>query len=244
MARQVLDISFRLGNDARAVTLGVGLLILAIADFTLPGTQPAIIAISTFIFLATVLVLCAARFRALKPFGAANAITTFRVGLMALLIGAAADASEALATWWPAVLSGLALALDGLDGEVARRCRMESRFGAYFDQETDALLILALVLLLAISGKVGPWIVVAGLMRYGLLTAGWILPSLAAPLPKSRFRSGTCAIMVAALVVCLLPILASSQASIIAAIALTALTLSFGKDLIWLLKNTRGRKHA
>ncbi|MDD9907117.1 MAG: CDP-alcohol phosphatidyltransferase family protein [Rhodospirillaceae bacterium] len=243
MASGWLEHSFRLGNDARTVTVGVGILVFP-ASFMLPGPAPAAIAVTAFAILSALLLLGATRFGALRPFGAANAVTTVRVGLLALLIGSAADAAVTLATWWPAALAGVALALDGLDGALARRLGTESRFGALFDQETDALLILVLTVALALAGKTGIWIVAAGLMRYLLLASGWIWPVLAEPLPKSRLRSGVCAVMVGSLVLCLLPPVAPATANVFGAIALTALTLSFGKDLIWLLKSARGRKHA
>ena len=41
-------------------------------------------------------------------------------------------------------LSAVALALDGVDGQVARRTHTESAFGARFDMEVDAFLILVL----------------------------------------------------------------------------------------------------
>lgn len=240
MATDRRGILYRLGNDARVMAPGVGVFVLAGAAVTLPGTGPAVVAVGAFAALAIGLLLAAARYEALRPFGAANLVTTIRLGLLALLIGAVADANGAVATWWPVLLAGVALVLDGLDGAIARRLGTESRFGALFDQETDALLILTLTVLLVAGGKLGAWILVAGLMRYALLAASRIWPALAAPLPKSRFRSGVCAIMVMALVVCLLPPLAPLPAAIVAALALTALTLSFGIDLIWLLKNARG----
>lgn len=210
----------------------------------LPGALVAMTAVLSYGLLATALLLSASRFGTLRSFGTANSITAMRLGLVALLIGMTFDAGIMLSTWWPAALAGLAWLLDGLDGAVARRFGRESRFGALFDQETDALLILVLTLLLAVEGKVGYWIVAAGLMRYVLLAAGRIWPWLAAGLPRRRFRSVVCAIMVGALVICLIPPLTPVSASILAAFALLALTLSFGKDLIWLLKNARGRTHA
>jgi phosphatidylglycerophosphate synthase len=211
----------------------------------LPGKLAVMTAaLLSYGLLAAVLLVSATRFGTLRSFGAANTITAVRLGLAALLIGMAFDAATTLSTWWPAALAGLAWLLDGLDGAVARRFGRESRFGALFDQESDALLILVLTLLLAVGGKVGYWIVAAGLMRYVLLAVGRVWPWLATPLPKSRFRSVVCAIMVGALVVCLVPPLATVSANTVAGIALLVLTLSFGKDLIWLLKNARGRMHA
>ena len=70
---------------------------------------------------------------------------------------------------------GRLLALDGLDGWAARGARASPRrFGARFDMEVDALLILALAALAAGLGKAGPWVLGLGLMRYGFVLAGWL----------------------------------------------------------------------
>ena len=217
---------------------------LAAAAIALPTAQGVLLASAGYAVLGTVLVLAAVRSGLSRTFGAANAITTIRLGLVALLIGATGGAAGAPESWWPAAIAGLALALDGVDGAIARRKGLESRFGALFDQETDALLILVLTLVLTVSGKIGLWIVAAGLMRYVLLMAGLVWPPLAAPLPKSRFRSVVCGVMVGALVICLIPSIAPFYASALAATALSVLTLSFAKDLIWLLKRAPGRTRA
>ncbi len=236
--------SFRLGNDTRFVVLSVGILVFTTAANILPNGPAPIAALLGFTIPASVLLVSAARCGISRTFGAANAVTSLRLVLVALLIGAAADAAATLETWWPAILAALALALDGIDGAVARRNGLESRFGALFDQETDALLILVLTLILSVSGKVGLWIAVAGLMRYLLLAAGLVWPSLAEPLPKSWFRSTVCGFVAGALVICLVPLVAPFHANTLAAAALSVLTLSFGKDLIWLLKQGPGKSHA
>ena len=237
-------VSFRLRNDTRFVVLSVGILVSATAASVLPNGPAPITALLGFTIPASVLLVSAARCGISRTFGAANAVTSLRLGLVALLIGAAADAAATLETWWPAILAALALALDGIDGAVARRNGIESRFGALFDQETDALLILVLTLILSISGKVGLWIAAAGLMRYLLMAAGLVWPSLAESLPKSRFRSAVCGFVAGALVICLVPLIAPFHAGVFAAAALLVLTLSFGKDVIWLLKRTPGSSRA
>ena len=49
------------------------------------------------------------------------------------------------------------------------RSNEASSFGARFDMETDALLILVLAALVWQHGKAGPWILAAGLMRYAFV---------------------------------------------------------------------------
>ena len=57
-----------------------------------------------------------------------------------------------------------------MDGWVARRTDSVTAFGARFDGEVDAFLIL--VLSVAVSAAVGWWVVVAGLARYAFWAAG------------------------------------------------------------------------
>src|SRR5437867_3690361 len=66
--------------------------------------------------------------------------------------------------------------LDGVDGWLARRTHMASTFGERFDMETDALLILVLSVLAWQYDKAGAWLVLAGLLRYLFVAAGWLLP--------------------------------------------------------------------
>ena len=62
--------------------------------------------------------------------------------------------------------------LDGVDGWLARRHRIASAFGARFDMEIDALLILALSVLAWRHEKAGAWVVASGLLRYAFVAAG------------------------------------------------------------------------
>ena len=66
-------------------------------------------------------------------------------------------------------IGAVALALDGLDGWVARRNNTVSVLGARFDMEVDAFLILVLsVLVVPHARAVGAAI---GLMRYAFVAA-------------------------------------------------------------------------
>ena len=67
-------------------------------------------------------------------------------------------------------LSVVALALDWVDGWVARRNGTTS-LGARFDGEVDAFLILVLSVYVARSA--GAWVLAIGAARYAFLAAGW-----------------------------------------------------------------------
>ena len=97
-------------------------------------------------------------------FGAANVLTASRLVGIAALPWAAAWNSLGVAA-----LALLLVALDGVDGWLARRLGLESEFGEYFDKEADAFLTLVLCLLLYAEGRLGAWIVVPGLLRYGFV---------------------------------------------------------------------------
>jgi phosphatidylglycerophosphate synthase len=168
-----------------------------------------------------------------RQFGVANRITWARVTITALLAGSIFGATRFNETmWWIVTGSAcFALILDGVDGYVARRLNKSSRFGARFDMETDAALIMVLTMLVWQSGKMGPWVLIIGAMRYVFVAAGWLFPRLSAPLPPSLRRKFVCALQVLGLLSCLAPIVAPDLAVIIAAVALAALTLSFAKDV-------------
>ena len=129
-----------------------------------------------------------------------------------------------------------ALALDAIDGWLARRLRLVTAFGARFDVEVDALLLLILALLVWQTHQVAAWVLVVGLLRYGFVLAGLVLPWLSAALPPSRRRKAICAQQGVTLLVCLLPPVPPALASALAAIAVAALILSFALDVYWLAR--------
>src|SRR3954470_13125976 len=109
-------------------------------------------------------------------FGIANYITAAR----AALVGAAImkiGKSPSLESVWSLV--GMAITvtvLDGVDGWAARRFGQASAFGARFDMEVDALLIMALSVLAWTWDKAGAWVLLSGLLRYLFVGAGWMWP--------------------------------------------------------------------
>jgi phosphatidylglycerophosphate synthase len=133
--------------------------------------------------------------------GPANRVTSVRLVLTSGVLG--------LAVWsWvqgevargPIVtLALVVLVLDGVDGRVARRTGTVTRFGARFDMETDALLILVLSTLLV--GPLGWWVLLSGLARYLLWLAQVLWPWLTGPLPARRWRKAVAVVQGAALVV-------------------------------------------
>ena len=170
-------------------------------------------------------------------FGLANQVTLLRAGLVCLIGGALlAGGSLSLLGWSLAALVAAALSLDAVDGWLARRCGLASAFGARFDLEIDALLILILAMLVWQTGRVGPWVLAIGLLRYAFVLAGWLLPWLRRPLPPSRRRQAVCVQQGITLLLCLLPPVGTRFASVCAGVALLALLASFAADIIYLAR--------
>jgi phosphatidylglycerophosphate synthase len=138
--------------------------------------------------------------------------------------------------WIAVTLALVGLALDGVDGALARRRSEATRFGARFDMETDALLIVALCALAWQLGKTGPWIMLAGALRYLFVAAGRALPWLARELPPSRRRQTVCVVQIASLILCLLPPLTSPASQVVALLGLVLLAASFAADVAWLAR--------
>jgi phosphatidylglycerophosphate synthase len=135
-------------------------------------------------------------------------------------------------------LSIVALALDAVDGQVARRTGTATRLGGLFDGEVDAFLIL--VLSIAVSRSYGSWVLLIGAARYALLLAGWLIPWLALPLPPRYWRKVVAAIQGIVLTVAASGLLEPLTGMIAVAAALVLLAESFGHDVIWLYRAGAG----
>lgn len=173
-------------------------------------------------------------------FGPANHVTMIRATLVALIasligepeIPGVAAAAVALAT--------VVTVLDGVDGWVARRSRMVSGFGARFDLETDALLVLVMSALVWRHGKAGAWVLLGGIMRYAFVAAGWLLPWMAHPLrPTRRGKTITVCHMVG-LSVALAPIVPAPLSAFAVGATLAALSWSFAVDVRRLWRKESG----
>ena len=205
-----------------------------------PASYPVVVAL-LYLTLASMIARWLPADRPGPGIGAANRVTLFRAAL-ALPVLALAVQPGALgvgALWWVIVVSTLAMILDGVDGRIARRTGTASPFGARFDMEFDAALIMALSLLVWASGRAGPWVLLIGLMRYIFVAAAWVVPALNGELPESFRRKVVCVLQGVVLLVALGPIIPAPMATSVAAVGLVTLTYSFAVDVIWLLRVSR-----
>ncbi|MCE3552589.1 CDP-alcohol phosphatidyltransferase family protein [Pseudonocardia sp. RS11V-5] len=180
----------------------------------------------------------AARRAGTGALGPADLVTLGRAvligGVTALVVDGIGSAEPAVV---PLVgLATVALALDFVDGRVARRTGTVSALGARFDMETDAYLLL--VLSVQVAAVTGPWVLAIGGLRYAFVAAGWLLPWLTGSLPARFSAKAVAAAQGIVLVVAAAGILPVAVAVELLAVALTALAWSFGRDTL-LLYRTR-----
>jgi len=69
-------------------------------------------------------------------------------------------------------------ASDGLDGFIARRWGLTSRFGAWLDPAADKLLMLLCFAALFVVGRAPLWLVAVVMARDLAIAAGWLLVKL------------------------------------------------------------------
>jgi phosphatidylglycerophosphate synthase len=169
----------------------------------------------------------------------ADWVTLARTLLIAGVAGLVADSfGRSVSTTALVTLSAAALALDAVDGQVARRTGTATPLGARIDGEVDAFLIL--LLSIAVSRDYGDWVLLIGVARYALLLAGWLIPWLAAPLPPRYWRKVVAAVQGIVLTVAASGVPSRLAGMIAVAAALLLLAESFGHDVIWLYRTGAG----
>ncbi|WP_170150058.1 CDP-alcohol phosphatidyltransferase family protein [Kushneria sinocarnis] len=178
--------------------------------------------------------------REYRRFGWANRLTLLRGSLIMVVTGSLLF--EELVTHHPLLVTALvmaALVMDGLDGWVARHLKLATAFGARFDMELDAFLILMLCVLLVVQEMAGPWVIMIGALRYLFLLAMHYLPLMARPLPLSHLRKTICVWQVMTLMTCLLPWVTPPVSQVLLGLALLLLLGSFSRDIRWLYRRRK-----
>src|SRR3954452_1488890 len=175
--------------------------------------------------------------------GPANTVTLARAvlvgGVTALVVTSFAHPVSTPAL---VAVAGVALALDGVDGQVARRTGSTTALGARLDMEIDAFLIL--VLSVYAGDRFGWWTVALGAYRYLFVAASWALPWMTAVLPPRFSRKVVAALQGIVLALVTANLLPGPVALGALILALAALTWSFGRDIGWLYAASRVRAAA
>jgi len=173
----------------------------------------------------------------------ADPLTLFR-GVLAADVAALVASSwgGALPVTAIVTLASVALSLDWVDGQVARRTGTTSAIGALFDQEIDAFLIL--VLSVAASRDFGSWVLLIGAARYLMLVAGWLAPWLAVPVPPRYWGKVVAAVQGITLTVVISGVLPRLVSYLAIAVALALLVESFVHNIVWLARRPDARDRA
>jgi phosphatidylglycerophosphate synthase len=170
--------------------------------------------------------------------GPADLVTLARA---VMACGVASLVAEAFVQPSPVVivvaLSAAALALDAVDGWVARHTRTASTFGARFDGEVDAFLIL--VLSVYVARSFGLWVLAIGAARYVFGLAGWGVPW---QLPVRPWRRVVAASQGVVLTVAAAEVLPRPLTYVALMVAMALLAESFGRDVWWLWRLRRAER--
>lgn len=219
--------------------LAVALSIVAIGTLAVNGLHlsAAYLPKAMLLFaLGAALVLLALPSHRFDRMGSANQVTILRGAMIALLAGLLGEHGSSATAAVAVIVASATLALDGVDGWLARRSGMASEFGARFDMETDAVFVAVLAVLVWQFGKAGSWVLLSGLMRYLFAAAVLLVPRLQRPIPSTMRGKSIAVLQMIALILALAPVCSPTISVWIAAIGLLALVLSFSLDAVWLLR--------
>jgi phosphatidylglycerophosphate synthase len=171
--------------------------------------------------------------------GPASCVTLVRA-MLAVGVAALAALSYAHATPLALLvtLAAVALALDPVDGWIARRTGTVTARGARFDGEVDAFLILALSVYVAAT--LGAWVLAIGFARYVFLAGELLLPWMRTPLPPRRWRKVVAATQGVLLTVAAADVLPRGLMQALLGVALALLLVSMGECVWWLWRRRQG----
>lgn len=235
------EVGSRVGRQLAVAGLGQGVLLVALTIGAGLGPAGQLAGTAYVVGLAVLLARAVRRRTAAGDdrfvrggLGPANLVTLAR----GLLIGGVAAltverfAAGVLHIPVLVTVATVALLLDGVDGQVARRTGNVTALGARFDMELDAFLIL--VLSVVVVPVVGPAPLAIGLMRYAYAAAGWVLPWLRGDLPARYSAKAVAVVQGVVLVVAVSGLVPPASAEGLVAVALGLLIWSFAHDVVWL----------
>jgi phosphatidylglycerophosphate synthase len=225
---------------AAALLGGAGIVLGAWVAFGLPAWSPSVVlAVTAYGLAASLAAIGLKRGYPHRRLGLCNLVTLLRLitlGVLAVALLEGIAPNGAILG-----LAVLSLSLDGVDGWLARRQGLSSGFGARFDVEVDAGFALLLAIYAARVEVAGPYVILLGLPHYLFWGARHLWPWLNGALPDKLSRKAVCVLQISALILLLVPGLASGRFEtaldllILAVVA--ALIWSFGRDILWLYRS-------
>ena len=158
---------------------------------------------------------------------APNTVTASR---LLIIVAMSAFMHGVEGTIWVSAVIGI-FVLDYVDGWLARRANAATAFGAHFDMETDAFVVVVVVLELFTRGQLGVWVLTTGVLRYVYVLMIALLPPPGGEMPRSTLgRNAFGALIIGLSVALAFPDAVGSAG---AAIGTSAVTLSFARAFYW-----------
>ena len=171
----------------------------------------------------------------------ATATTMVRAGCLIALGGfLAVDPNGGSGVWIPGAIYGLAIGLDGIDGQLARRRDAVTDLGRRLDTEIDAIAVLLGSVLVVVDGAAMLAFLLVGLARYAFVAGRWSRRLRGLPvydLPESRVRRPLAAGAMIAIWLALLPVPGQSGSVLVTTALLVPFVVSFVRD--WLAVSGR-----
>lgn len=166
--------------------------------------------------------------------GVANALTLARGGLFAAVAGFV-TVPPTMVAWGPAVCYGAGVALDALDGWIARTVGRTTRLGERLDLAFDTLGFVVAPVVAVAWGQLPVWYLSLSAARYVFRAGVGLRRRRGHPvydLPESRVRRPLAAFQMAFIAVALTPVVGLGAVRLPAAVALAASLAVFGRDYL------------
>ena len=184
----------------------------------------------------------------LEIFSLASKITYFRLSISIIILIAAINSninSNIFDIFYAGkiiiILSTVSLIMDGLDGFIARKYNLVSRFGEIIDQESDNFLMLVISISLYLNKDVGLYVFLIPLYRYTFLASMKKYDWLKRTLPSSQFRKIACVLTIVLMIMSQDVYFNYENTVFLVFLSLFIITFSFSKDIIWLYRNKNAK---
>ncbi|AQL42934.1 hypothetical protein BV210_09490 [Halorientalis sp. IM1011] len=165
----------------------------------------------------------------------ADAVTLVRGWLYAAVAGFAVLSPTALVAWLPGLCYGTGVALDWLDGRIARRTGGGTRLGERLDMAFDTLGFLVAPVVAVVWGRLPVWYLSLSAARY-LFKAGRGLRRWRGQpvhdLPPSERRRQLSGLQMVFVTVALVPLVPREPLAVLAAVVLTPSLALFARDYL------------
>lgn len=170
----------------------------------------------------------------LDSFGIATAATLVRGLAIAAVAGfIAVPEPVGWAAWLPVGLYVIAVALDWVDGRLARQYGETTLLGAKLDLEFDGLCLLVAGLLGTTYGVLPPWYLAVGLARPAFVAGRWLhrrRGRSVGPIPPSSVRRPLTGLQMVVCSIALLPVVSSPVSTALATVAMVPFVGVFARD--------------